>query len=272
MNTYAVKRTRMCYNDIAFPKTLSTFLWGCEYMSRGLVRFGIVLMLIVLLLPYVLPLIGVADPDFEDVVTVFAKWFPMGSSLKKLGFMLCDKQFGFYETFDALRWFFDKTVSGWEAVMELSRLFYIGGLLSDAKRVFKKIFGIGGKGIWNRLADFLLLNIALIPVTMLSSEVFRLCKWLIEKYIPLSAQDELYMLMAVCCFLGTFISVCFREKPIVSLLECIWKSISAMYIFMVCCCIAFYDTPLSRLSITHICIFILCYFVAEGLFSAAKGK
>lgn len=40
-------------------------------MTRGLLRFGIVLMLIALLLPYTLPLIGLEDPDFKDVVTFF---------------------------------------------------------------------------------------------------------------------------------------------------------------------------------------------------------
>lgn len=240
-------------------------------MFKGLLRFGIVLMLIVLLLPYVLPLIGLTDPDFEDVVSFFAKWFPFGSKLSKLGFMLLDKDFGLYETFNSLKWFFEQTVTGWEAVMELSRLFYIGALLSDAKRVVKKVFGIGGRGIWNYLADFLLLNIALIPVTLLSSKVFEFCTWMIEKNIPLSSQDDLYMLMAVCCFLGSFISICFRKRPIIYLAECIWKCISTIYIFMVCSCIAFYDTPLSNLSITHIAIFMLCYFAAEWLFSVAKG-
>lgn len=240
-------------------------------MPRGLLRFGIVLMFIAILLPYTLPLIGLADPDFREVVSFFAQWFPFGSKLKKLAFALFDKYFNFYDTFYSFKCFFETTVTGWESIMELSRLFYIGALMSHAKAFFKKTLNLGANGFWNHLADFLILNIALIPVTLLSRLVFDLCEWIITERIEVSYQDETYMLIAACFTFGTVFSVLFRKRPFVNLLECVWKCISAMYIYMICIFIAFYDTPLSGASITHIVVFIICYFVAERLFSIAKG-
>lgn len=237
-------------------------------MTRGLLRFGIVLMLIALLLPYALPLIGLADPDFKDVVTFFSKWFPFGSKLKTVGLMLLDKSFGKYDLLSAVQWFWEETTSSWESIMELSRLFYIGVLLSSAKAFFKKLLGLGGKGLWNHLADFILLNIALVPLTILSSKVFEFYKWVVD-FIPISSPESAHKFIAALCFFGSLFSALCRKHPILTLLECVWKCISSILIYMVCCCIAFSTLPLREtvLSCGGLALFL---FAADRLFSAAK--